>query len=328
MYVVFLIIACLILLTMAGLWVKMERRVLPHRSTIEFWRLSDLPFFKKLEGYIYAARADWYLKPVTWSWFRHRFVKNESADTYHGKLMTHHDAVKLISLKQAVELTELEHVIPYPLARSLILQEPLPSLAVMECPCRAQKKNSCQPQDVCLVMGEPFTSFIVDHQPERARRITVDEALQIIAEEEQRGHIHTAWFKDAMHNRFYTICNCCSCCCLGMESVSRGVKRLSHSGYSPLIDDQACVACGNCKSICPFAAVNLDANRPVINMDLCMGCGLCVTHCPTHALSLSLSPHKGTPLNIERLADIKPVNQVIPKTAPPAPDQTEFRHSE
>jgi MinD superfamily P-loop ATPase len=32
----------------------------------------------------------------------------------------------------------------------------------MECPCRAQKKDACQPHDVCLVMGEPFTSFIVD----------------------------------------------------------------------------------------------------------------------------------------------------------------------
>jgi hypothetical protein len=57
-------------------------------------------------------------------------------------------------------------------------------LAVMECPCRAQKKDACQPHDVCLVMGEPFTSFIVDHQPEKARRITVEEALQIIAAEE------------------------------------------------------------------------------------------------------------------------------------------------
>lgn len=298
MYKPMIILAGLILLSLIGLWVKMERSLLPHQSTRAFWRLSDLPFIKKLEGYIYAARADWYLKPVTWAWFMHRFVKNESPNTYHGKLLTQQDAVRLISLKQPVELTDLEHVIPYPLARNLILQNPLPSLAVMECPCRAQKKDACEPRDVCLVIGEPFTSFIIDHQPDRARKITVDEALQIIAEEEQRGHIHTAWFKDAMHNRFYTICNCCSCCCLGMQSFSRGVKRLAHSGYSPDMDAELCVECGNCSRICPFSAIGIDEEMPIFDPERCMGCGLCVSHCPAQALSLGLAPDRGTPLNI------------------------------
>lgn len=294
-------IAGLIIILAVGLWVKLEGSLWPKKSTLAFWRLSDLPWSKKLEGYFYAARADWYLKPVTWSWFMRRLVKNESPDTYHGKVITRPDSAKLISLKQPIELTELEHVIPYPLARSIILQDPLPSLAVMECPCRAQKKDACQPRDVCLVMGEPFTSFILEHQPEKTRRITVDEALQIIAEEEQRGHIHTAWFKDAMHNRFYTICNCCSCCCLGMGSMSRGVKRLAHSGYSPSLDKDTCITCGNCASICPFTAVTISAELPELDMTKCMGCGLCSSHCPVEAITLGLSPQMGTPLNMENL---------------------------
>ena len=297
----FIIIACIFIISAIWLWVKLEGSLWPKKSTLAFWRLSNLSPDKKLEGYFYAARADWYLKPVTWSWFMRRFVKNESPDTYHGKVMTRPDAVKLVSLKQPLELTELEHVVPYPLARSIILQDPLPSLAVMECPCRAQKVDACLPRDVCLVMGEPFTSFIVEHQPERARRITVDEALQIIAEEEERGHIHTAWFKDAMHNRFYTICNCCSCCCLGMGSMSRGVKRLAHSGYSPLVDRDVCISCGSCASICPFTAVSISAELPEFATDQCMGCGLCVSHCLVGAITLILTPQMGTPLNIENL---------------------------
>lgn len=296
-----LIIFFIIILFLLLLWVKLEGRLWPHKSTIAFWKLSALPFSKKLEGYFYAARPDWYLKPVTWPWFMKNLVKNESPDTYHGKVMTQTDAVKLISLKQPINLTDLEHVVPYTLARSIILNDPLPSLAVTECPCRAQKADACMPRDVCMVVGEPFTSFMLEHQPEKTRRLTVDEALQILAEEEARGHIHTAWFKDAMHNRFYTICNCCPCCCLGMGSLTRGVKRLAHSGYSPVIDNESCISCGNCISICPFKAVSMADEKPKTAADKCMGCGLCVSHCPTEAIELILAPDKGIPLNIEKL---------------------------
>jgi formate hydrogenlyase subunit 6/NADH:ubiquinone oxidoreductase subunit I len=296
-----IIIVCIIIILAICLWIKLEGRLWPHQSTQAFWHLSNLPLGKKLEGYFYAARPDWYLKPVTWPWFMKRFVKNESPDTYHGKMMIRADAVKLITINQPIAIHDLEQVVPYPLARSIILLDPLPSLAVMECPCRAQKKDACQPHDVCLVMGEPFTSFIVDHQPEKARRITVEEALQIIAAEEERGHIHTAWFKDVMHNRFYTICNCCSCCCLGMGSMSRGVERLAHSGYSPCMDLDRCVMCENCASICPFTAISVADAVPEFNMEKCMGCGLCVSHCPVEAITLNLSPQLGTPLNIEQM---------------------------
>ena len=230
------------------------------------------------------------------------FVASESAAAYHGKMLTQSDAVKLIRLNKPVNLVDLDHVIPYPVAKSIILQDPLPSLAVVDCPCRAQKDNPCLPRDVCLVVGEPFTSFIIDHQPDKARRITVGEALDIIEAEEKRGHVHTAWFKDVMHNRFYTICNCCTCCCLGMKSYFRGVPRLAHSGYSPSVDNEVCSSCGICVSTCPFRAITMDDEFPLIDFSLCMGCGLCVSHCPTEAIALILAPHKGIPLNIERLA--------------------------
>ena len=285
-----------------GLWLSTERRLLPYQSTREFWRLSDLPFGKKVEGYFYAARAEWYLKPATWSWFMRYLIRSESADTYHGKMLTRQDAVKLVSLKQPVHLEDLDQVIPYPVAKSIILQDPLPSLAVVECPCRAQKADACMPRDVCLAVGEPYASFIVDHQPDRARRITVEQALDIIAAEEERGHIHTAWFKDAMHNRFYVICNCCPCCCLGMKSYFRGVPRLTHSGYSPQLDPETCLNCSICESTCPFKAISAGEEFPAFDLELCMGCGLCTSHCPSGSLQLILTPEKGFALDIENLS--------------------------
>lgn len=281
------------------IWVNLERRFFPKKSTREFWGLSPLPFFKKLEGYIYGARPHWYLKPATWLWFM-KLGRPESAHSYHGKVLVGADAVKLVSLNKPVDLRELEHVIPYPLARDIILGQPQ-SLVAMLCPCREQKKDACQPRDVCLVVGEPFASFAVEHQPGRARFVTLDEALDILKSEEERGHIHTAWFKDAMHNRFYAICNCCSCCCLGMQSYERGAARLNHSGYLPRLEEEDCSACGICSSICPFSAVALKDELPLFNQEKCMGCGLCVSHCPNSALTLELAPHKGTPLAIDRL---------------------------
>jgi len=284
------------------LWVALERSILPRKSTAAFWRLSNLPLGKKIEGYFYASRPVWYLKPASWPWLMRILGSSESGDTYHGKLVTRQDASRLITINQPVSLTDLEHVIPFPVARSIILQKPLPSIAVMECPCRLQQKDSCTPTDVCLVIGEPFASFIVEHQSTPARRIGVQEALDIIEAEENRGHIHTAWFKDVMHNRFYAICNCCSCCCLGMKSFFRGVDRMAHSGYRPDFDFDNCTGCANCVSICPFGAIQLNDDLPELDADRCMGCGLCVTHCPSTGISLLLAPERGIPLDIGRLA--------------------------
>ncbi|MCR4400754.1 MAG: 4Fe-4S binding protein [Syntrophomonadaceae bacterium] len=284
-------------------WVKLERGWRPRQSTLDFWRLSPQPWFKKVEGYVYGAASSSYLKPAGWRWFTRMWARSESAAGYHGKVLTGADASRIVSLRQPLLATDLEHVIPYPRARSIILQEPEPSLAVLECPCRAQKADACQPRDVCLVVGEPFVSFAVDHQPDKARRISRSEALAIIEAEERRGHIHTAWFKDAMHDRFYAICNCCSCCCLGMESYRRGVPRLAHSGYRPLFDADTCTTCGVCRSLCPFAALEQDqSGMPVLSDERCMGCGLCVSHCPTGAVVLVLAPERGIPLDVERLA--------------------------
>lgn len=281
------------------LWLTIERSLWPRRSTRDFWELSSLPFFKKLEGYIYGARSHWYLKPATWSWLLRYIKGRETADTYHGKVIVQDDAVRILSLNEPVYKDNLDQVVPFPLAKSIILNHPLPSLAVIDCPCRAQKKDSCKPQDVCLVVGEPYASFVVDHQPGKARRITVEEALDILDKEEKRGHIHTAWFKEVMHNRFYCICNCCTCCCLGMASYNRGVPRLVHSGYTPVMDVKQCKSCDKCVSTCPFQAWEPQLEgSPRLHDHKCMGCGLCISHCPTNALSLNLAPHRGLPLSI------------------------------
>jgi len=47
----------------------------------------------------------------------------------------------------------------------------------------------------CLVIGEPFASFVIEHHPQRARWITQEEAVQILKEEDERGHAHHAFLR-------------------------------------------------------------------------------------------------------------------------------------
>lgn len=110
----------------------------------------------------------------------------------------------------SVHLPNLEKVIPYVRARDLILQNP-DHIAVLDCPCHQTLEVPCLPLDVCLIVGELFAEFVIEHHPHHARWISPQEALAILAAEDERGHVHHAYFKDAMLGHFYAICNCCSC---------------------------------------------------------------------------------------------------------------------
>lgn len=222
------------------------------------------------------------------------------ADRYHGKVVTTESARKLLSIREPVELRSLEKIIPYPLAKDIIMIDP-DHLVALECPCRTARKDPCRPLDVCLIVGEPFASFVVEHHPERARWINADEGVDILEAEAGRGHVHHAFFKDAMLGRFYAICNCCSCCCGAMQSVRNGTPMLTPSGYLSVLDQEACAGCGHCAEICPFESIVFRGNLPEIIYEECMGCGVCVRHCPENALSLKEERAKGIPLEMDAL---------------------------
>ena len=226
----------------------------------------------------------------------------EFADTYHGKAVPLKTATQLVSVRESINLGDLEKVIPYKKARDLIFQNP-DHIAVLDCPCRVARENPCLPLDVCLVIGEPFAGFIIEHQPQRARWITSDEAAKILEEEDARGHVHHAFFKDAMLGRFYAICNCCSCCCGAMQAHRNGTPMLASSGYLAQVDEALCIQCGECEATCQFGALAMGENAMQVDSGKCMGCGVCVSHCAQDAIRLELAPEKGMPLELEKLIE-------------------------
>jgi ferredoxin len=209
-------------------------------------------------------------------------------------------ATQLVTVQEDVDLGDLEQTIPYALARDIVLKNP-DHIAVLECPCRAARENPCLPMDVCLIIGEPFASFVTGHHPKRARWIGQSEVVNILRAEQERGHVHHAFFKDAMLGRFYAICNCCSCCCGAMQAHQHGTPMLASSGYVATVDAELCAACGTCASYCQFSAISVNDGFARIDAIACMGCGVCATNCPEGALALLRAPDRGQPLEIQEL---------------------------
>jgi ferredoxin len=222
------------------------------------------------------------------------------ADTYHGKVVPLQAATQLVTVEEDVNLGDLENVIPYALARDIVLQNP-DHIVVLECPCRTVRPNPCQPLDVCLIIGEPFASLVAEHHPRRSRWISQEQAVEILCAEHERGHVHHAFFKDAMLGRFYAICNCCSCCCGAMQAHQHGTPMLASSGFVARVDAELCAGCGTCADHCQFWAVSVNNGHATVDLAACMGCGVCVSHCPQEAIELVRDAAKGIPLEIREL---------------------------
>jgi ferredoxin len=288
-------------------WVKEARRI-PGYS-----------FFDLLHGYVYARWPYLYIGIGTgehwlakWlapfgGWLNRLITKKKPdeaaesrmgfADTYHGKAVPLETAKRLVLINEEIKIPDLEQVIPYQRARSIIMQDP-DHIVVLECPCRAARPHPCLPLDVCLIVGEPFASFVQEHHPRRSRRITRDEAVAILKAEDERGHVHHAFFKDAMLDRFYAICNCCDCCCGAIQAHRSGTPMLASSGYISRLDEDLCIGCGDCVPFCQFHALEVVDGQNHVIYEKCMGCGVCTSKCSQEALSLVRDEARGLPLEV------------------------------
>ena len=300
-----LILVAAVLVAVLGLWLWGERGHPLRASTRRFMRAGGLRRSLSpggLHGYIYGRWTNQYigvfvkrLLPRLGPRGRQRF-----ADRYHGKVLTPEHARRIITVEQDIPLRDLEQIIPYSRARDLVLKGP-PAVAVLECGCRHASENPCQPAQVCMVIGQPFVDFILEHQPRTSRRLTQAEALDLLCAEHERGHLHSAWFKDVLLNRFYAICNCCKCCCGGIEAmVKLGVPMMASSGYVAQVDEAQCTGCGVCVDACPFGALSLD-DVATLDWEKCLGCGVCAGQCSRSAIALVRDERKGVPLDVDML---------------------------
>jgi NAD-dependent dihydropyrimidine dehydrogenase PreA subunit len=289
-----------------GLWLFGERwrPILP--STLRGVRgggVRSLPNLSAVHRYVYGRWTNQYLDIL----INHVYPRLGEGglkwwrDRYHAKVLTTDQAEAIVLHDHDIPRQDLgEQVIPYPMARELVLAG-TPDIAAYECGCRHARAEHCEPSQVCMIVGQPFVDFVLEHNPQSSRRLTSEEAVELLRAEHDRGHVHSAWFKDALYGRFYTICNCCSCCCGGIEAmVEYGSPIMASSGFVAELDADECSSCGACVETCPFGALSMN-DVPHVDWERCMGCGACGSQCPAECIDLVRDERKGMPLDVRLL---------------------------
>ncbi|MCL6471435.1 MAG: 4Fe-4S binding protein [Firmicutes bacterium] len=279
------------------------RLFLNHKkSTIRLARFHGHRIWDFIHSYVYLKWTSKYVGLVKYVLERpyilpgqlYRRAGNRLMQTHHSKVITDDTAKRIIDINSPIEVRNSEQVLPFEKARDIILKNS-DHIVVTDCACRQVSENPCHPIDVCFYLGEPFADFLIEHKKHNARRVGVEEALELLKQERDRGRVHTAWFKDALGNRLYAICNCCSCCCMGFRALSHGFEIIASSGYIAWVDHDKCTLCGECENVCHFGAITV-GDLVEINTEKCKGCGVCATTCPTESISLQEDATKTKPL--------------------------------
>jgi len=184
---------------------------------------------------------------------------------------------------------------------------------VAHCPCRERKNldpdsPSCQHETFnCLHFGR-LARYMVNQG--MGKEINREETMDILEAAADAGLVHGI---SVNKNGIDTICNCCSCCCMFLESVHvLGLNGHQPSNYIISIHTETCQGCGLCTKRCPMKALKLvDSDEAdnktgkvsVLDPERCIGCGVCAHKCPTKSLMLiHREEEQDYPENLRELA--------------------------
>jgi len=134
-----------------------------------------------------------------------------------------------------------------------------PSLSVTGCQCRRAariigKAGEDLEGEWCIQVGEFAESCI---KTNRARRVTKEEAYDILRRAEEMGYVHEVTNVDGPKNSLF-ICNCHPECCLAFRTARLvDTPNMMRSNFVASVDKEKCAACGQCVDVCPMNAVKL-----------------------------------------------------------------------
>ncbi len=131
--------------------------------------------------------------------------------------------------------------------------------SVSDCSCRTSREvmgEGCGhiKEDMCIQMGHAAEYYI---RTGRGRQITREEAFEIIKKAEENGLMHQIPNTDGP-GKTHAICNCCGCACLSLRSAEMFLNSdMMRSNYVSQVDQDKCVACGECVENCCVNALRL-----------------------------------------------------------------------
>ncbi len=205
----------------------------------------------------------------------------------------HHRGLRTLPIAKTIQ--DDRTILPYEDVVKVI--EKFEYYTVSTCPCRQRHnldpamKDCHHHMETCLHFDE-LGYYIVEH--DMGREISKQETLDILKQAADAGLVHAI---SAWQQKPDTICNCCNCCCLFLESYHKlgHAKSLDASNYGVQANAATCKACGSCLKRCPMDALQLAYSSQAqnkfskaveVNLGSCIGCGVCVHKCPTQSLAL------------------------------------------
>ena len=145
---------------------------------------------------------------------------------------------------------------------------------VSDCSCRTSREamgEGCGhlKEDMCIQMGHAAEYYI---RTGRGRKITREEAFEIIKRAEENGLMHQIPNLDGS-GKTHAICNCCGCSCLALRTAEMFINNdMVRSNYVAKVDTDKCVACGECVENCPVNALKLGqklcAKTPIVPKEI------------------------------------------------------------
>ena len=131
--------------------------------------------------------------------------------------------------------------------------------SVSDCSCRTSREamgEGCGhlKEDMCIQLGHAAEYYI---RTGRGRKITREEAFDIIKRAEENGLMHQIPNADGPGHT-HAICNCCGCSCYATRLAGMfGNNDMVRSNYVSEVNTDKCVACGECVQVCPVNALKL-----------------------------------------------------------------------
>lgn len=135
-------------------------------------------------------------------------------------------------------------------------------LALAPCQCRLVRQQMGEgtgnmPEELCIILGATAESCI---RTGKARRITKEEAEEVLKKAEKRGYMHQVTNMDGT-DKIWALCNCERNVCFALRTSQYfGTPNMSRSNYIAEVDPKKCAACGQCVETCPANAVKLGQN--------------------------------------------------------------------
>jgi len=229
----------------------------------------------------------------------HEYKKAYGLKTGVGKIT--YPTTRVIPVTRTIRADNVIHTYD----QVLTYIEKYDSIGVGACFCRQTAKLRGEdlhgmPVGVCMWFGN-----MADQMTERlgGRRVTKQEAKEIIDETEEAGLIHMS--RNTTDDIDF-VCNCDRWHCEVVINVLKQPKPglIFNSGFQPVFDPELCVSCEICIGRCPPQALTTgEDDVPTVNTDRCFGCGVCATGCPEEAIEMEAKPgFSAPPKNMKELA--------------------------